>query len=127
MTKLSAIPDHQLSITSGLCKHDSMLEVANSYLSVGAMLQRMRYARSSVVRSVRLKATTRIRSSTKITQMWRLMGLGLSLSFQTKCFAIFTTNKKYHSDRSTGRWIYTLAIWVFTNGSENTRIKGTRA
>ena len=29
MTQLSSIPDHQLSITCGLCKHHSMLEVAN--------------------------------------------------------------------------------------------------
>ena len=28
MTKLSSIPQHQLSITSGLCKHHSMLEIA---------------------------------------------------------------------------------------------------
>jgi len=35
MTKLSAIPDHQLSITCGLCKYHSMLEVANLILVVG--------------------------------------------------------------------------------------------
>ena len=29
MTSVSSIPDHQLSITCGLCKHHSMLEVAN--------------------------------------------------------------------------------------------------
>ena len=29
MTKLSTIPQHQLSITCGLCKHHTMLEVAN--------------------------------------------------------------------------------------------------
>ena len=29
MTKLSNIPKHQLSITCGLCKHHTMLEVAN--------------------------------------------------------------------------------------------------
>jgi len=29
MTKLSTIPDHQLSITCGLCKHHTMLVVAN--------------------------------------------------------------------------------------------------
>ena len=36
MTKLSTIPQHQLSITCGLCKHHSMLEVANLILVVGA-------------------------------------------------------------------------------------------
>ena len=35
MTQLSTIPDHTLSITSGLCKHHSMLEVANLILIVG--------------------------------------------------------------------------------------------
>ena len=35
MTKLSSIPDHQLSITCGLCKHHSMLEVANLIAVVG--------------------------------------------------------------------------------------------
>jgi hypothetical protein len=35
MTKLSSIPDHQLSITCGLCKHHSMLEVANLIAMVG--------------------------------------------------------------------------------------------
>jgi len=28
MTKLSSIPQHHMSITCGLCKHHSMLEVA---------------------------------------------------------------------------------------------------
>ena len=35
MTKLSSIPDHQLSITFGLCKYHSMLEVANLIAVVG--------------------------------------------------------------------------------------------
>ena len=35
MTKLLTIPDHTLSITCGLCKHHSMLEVANLILVVG--------------------------------------------------------------------------------------------
>ena len=35
MTKLSTIPDHTLSITCGLCKRHSMLEVANLILVVG--------------------------------------------------------------------------------------------
>ena len=35
MTKLYAIPDHQLSITCGFCKHHSMLEAANLILVVG--------------------------------------------------------------------------------------------
>ncbi len=35
MIKLSAIPDHTLSITCGVCKHHSMLEVANLILFVG--------------------------------------------------------------------------------------------
>ena len=35
MTKLNTIPDHTLSITCGLCKHHSMLEVANLILVVG--------------------------------------------------------------------------------------------
>ena len=29
MTRLSTIPQHQLSITCGLCKHHTLLEVAN--------------------------------------------------------------------------------------------------
>jgi len=35
MTKLSTIPQHQLSITCGLCKHHTMLEVANLITVVG--------------------------------------------------------------------------------------------
>ena len=35
MTKLSTIPQHQLSITCGLCKHHTMLEVANLIAVVG--------------------------------------------------------------------------------------------
>ena len=35
VTKLSSIPDHQLSITCDLCKHHSMLEVANLIAVVG--------------------------------------------------------------------------------------------
>ena len=35
LTKLSSIPDHQLSITGDLCKHHSMLEVANFIAVVG--------------------------------------------------------------------------------------------
>jgi len=35
MTKLSSILDHQLSITCGLCKHHTMLEVANLIAVVG--------------------------------------------------------------------------------------------
>jgi hypothetical protein len=35
MTKLSTIPQHQLSITCGLCKHHTMLEVANLIAIVG--------------------------------------------------------------------------------------------
>ena len=35
MTKLSTISDHTLSITCGVCKHHSMLEVANLILVVG--------------------------------------------------------------------------------------------
>ena len=35
MTSLSSIPDHQLSITCGLCKHHSILEVANLIAVVG--------------------------------------------------------------------------------------------
>ena len=34
MTKLSTISDHTLSITCGVCKHHSMLEVANLMLVV---------------------------------------------------------------------------------------------
>ena len=34
-TKLSTIPQHQLSITCGLCKHHTMLEVANLIAVVG--------------------------------------------------------------------------------------------
>ena len=36
MTQLKMIPDHTISITCGLCKHHSMLEVANLILVVGA-------------------------------------------------------------------------------------------
>jgi hypothetical protein len=35
MTKLSTIPQHQLSITCGLCKHHTLLEVANLIAIVG--------------------------------------------------------------------------------------------
>jgi transcriptional regulator NrdR family protein len=35
MTKLSTIPQHQLSITCGLCKHHTMLKVANLIAVVG--------------------------------------------------------------------------------------------
>jgi hypothetical protein len=35
MTQLSTIPDHTLSITCGVCKHTSVLEVANLILVVG--------------------------------------------------------------------------------------------
>ena len=35
MTKLSTIPQHQPSITGGLCKHHTMLEVANLIAVVG--------------------------------------------------------------------------------------------
>ena len=49
MTKLSTIPGHTLSITCGVCKHHSMLEVANLMLVVGVdttaheVRQRARY------------------------------------------------------------------------------------
>ena len=36
MTKLSTIPQHQLSITCGLCKHHKLLEVANLIAIVGS-------------------------------------------------------------------------------------------
>ena len=35
MTKLSTIPQHQLSITCGLCKHHTVLEVANLIAILG--------------------------------------------------------------------------------------------
>ena len=35
MTQLSMIPSHHLSITCGLCKHHSLLEVANLIFVVG--------------------------------------------------------------------------------------------
>ena len=35
MTKLSTIPQHQLSITCGLCKHHTLLEIANLIAIVG--------------------------------------------------------------------------------------------
>jgi len=35
MTKLSTIPQHQLSITCGLCKHHTLLKVANLIAVVG--------------------------------------------------------------------------------------------
>jgi len=35
MTKLSTMPNHTLSITCGLCKNHSMLEVANLILVIG--------------------------------------------------------------------------------------------
>ena len=35
MTKFSTIPQQQLSITCGLCKHYTMLEVANLIAVVG--------------------------------------------------------------------------------------------
>ena len=54
--------DHQLSITCGLCKHHSMLEVANLIVVVGGETIAVMYARSFAARRVRLKATRRIRS-----------------------------------------------------------------
>jgi len=77
MTKLSTIPDHTLSITRGLCKHHSMLEVASLCLLLEATRQPTRYVREPDVITAELKATTRIRSSGGVTQMWRLMVLGL--------------------------------------------------
>jgi len=35
MTKLSTIPEHQLCITCGLCKHHTLLKVANLIAVVG--------------------------------------------------------------------------------------------
>ena len=35
LTQLSSIPDHQLNISCGVCKHSSVLEVANLILVVG--------------------------------------------------------------------------------------------
>jgi len=35
LTQLSTIPDHQLSIACGVCKHTSVLEVANLIAVVG--------------------------------------------------------------------------------------------
>jgi hypothetical protein len=35
MTKLSTIPQHQLSITCGLCKHHTLLELAHLIAVVG--------------------------------------------------------------------------------------------
>jgi len=35
MTKLSTIPQHELSITCGLCKHHTLLEVTNLIAVVG--------------------------------------------------------------------------------------------
>ena len=35
MTKLSSIPKHQLSITCGLCKHNTMLELYNLIAVIG--------------------------------------------------------------------------------------------
>jgi transposase-like protein len=35
MTKLRTTPDHHMSITCRLCKHHSMLEVANLILVIG--------------------------------------------------------------------------------------------
>jgi len=56
MTNPSTITDYTLSITCGLCNHHSMLEVANSYWLLEAMLQRMPYAREpDVITAVRAK------------------------------------------------------------------------
>jgi len=75
MTSLSSIPDHQLSITCGLCKHHSMLEVANLIAVVVNMQQPTMYVKSIAALSVKPKVTTLIRLSTEVTQMWRLMVL----------------------------------------------------
>jgi hypothetical protein len=45
MTKLSTIPQQQLSITCGLCKHHTLLEVANLIAIIVGDTQPMRYAR----------------------------------------------------------------------------------
>ena len=63
MTKLSTIPQHQLSITCGLCKHHTLLEVANLIAVVGgAIPQPTRYVRGPDAITVVLRVTTRIRS-----------------------------------------------------------------
>jgi len=36
MTKLSTIPNHQLSIACGVCKHHMLLEIANRITVVGS-------------------------------------------------------------------------------------------
>ena len=52
-----------------------MLEVANLYLSLEAMLQRMTCARGTAVPSAELKVTTPIKSSTRALQALLRMAL----------------------------------------------------
>ena len=51
VTKLSTIPQHQLSITYGLCKHHTMLEVANLIAVVGG---------DTIAHEVRQRSASRI-------------------------------------------------------------------
>ena len=75
MTKLNIIPDHTLSITCGVCKHHSMLEVANLILVVGGDATAHECARGTTVPSAELKVTTPIKSSTRALQALLRMAL----------------------------------------------------
>ena len=58
MTKLSAIPQHHMSITCGFCKHHTLLEVANLNAVEVEAPQPMRYVREPDVITAEPKATT---------------------------------------------------------------------
>ena len=78
MTKLSTIPDHQLSITCGLCKHHSMLEVANLILVVGGDTTAHETRQKARCDNCGVKAKQHVSDRTGgVTQVWRLMVLGL--------------------------------------------------
>jgi len=82
MTKLSTIPQHQLSITCGLCKHHTLLEVANLIAVVGGDTQPTRYVRGPDAITVEWRVITRIRSFTWVALilLWVVLGLGQTAS-----------------------------------------------
>ena len=70
MTKLSTIPQHQLSITCGLCKHHTLLEVANLIAVVGGDTTAHEVRQKGAVRRMR----TRIRLQAQPEPMRSIVG-----------------------------------------------------
>jgi hypothetical protein len=63
--KFSIIPDRQLSITCGLCKHHTPLEVANLIAVVGGDTTAHEVCQRARCNNCDGRVTTRIRSSTR--------------------------------------------------------------